>query len=41
VHGALIVNLRNLLEAMESVADAQPVRANVSRDAVLLAAGRS
>lgn len=41
VHGALIVNLRNILEAMESVADAQPVRANVSRDQVLVPAGRS
>ena len=26
VHGALIVNLRNILEAMDAVADAQPVR---------------
>ena len=25
VHGALIVNLRNILEAMDAVADAQPV----------------
>jgi uncharacterized membrane protein YgaE (UPF0421/DUF939 family) len=27
VHGALLVNLRNIVEAMEGVADAQPVRA--------------
>ena len=26
VHGALIVNLRNILEAMDAVAEAQPVR---------------
>ena len=25
VHGALVVNLRNILEAMDAVADAQPV----------------
>ena len=25
-HGALIVNLRNILEAMDAVAEAQPVR---------------
>ena len=26
MHGALIVNLRNILEAMDAVAEAQPVR---------------
>jgi uncharacterized membrane protein YccC len=34
VHGALIMNLRNILEAMDAVADAQPVR--VRREAVAL-----
>jgi hypothetical protein len=29
VHGALIINLRNILEAMDAVAAAQPVRAAV------------
>jgi hypothetical protein len=27
VHGALLVNLRNIVDAMEEVAAAQPVRA--------------
>ena len=31
VHGALLVNLRNIVEAMEAVADAQPVRAATRR----------
>jgi Aromatic acid exporter family member 1 len=35
VHGALIVNLRNILEAMDAVAEAQPVRVD-ARQAVAL-----
>ena len=33
--GALLVNLRNILDAMGAVADAQPVRADVRRDLAL------
>jgi len=39
VQGALIVNLRNILEAMDAVAEAQPVRVE-SRPAVALAEHR-
>ena len=39
VRGALIVNLRNILEAMDAVAEAQPVRVE-SRPAVALAEHR-
>lgn len=39
VHGALLVNLRNILEAMDAVAAAQPVRA-YSRAETLATAGR-
>ena len=40
VHGALIVNLRNILEAMDAVADAQPVRVP-ARPAVAVSGRRS
>ena len=39
VHGALIVNLRNILEAMDAVAEAQPVR--VQARPVVAMSGRS
>ena len=35
-HGALIVNLRNILEAMDAVAEAQPVRVQAARPAVAM-----
>jgi uncharacterized membrane protein YccC len=35
VHGALIINLRNILDAMDAVAAAQPVRADVSHSLAL------
>jgi hypothetical protein len=38
-HGALIVNLRNILEAMDAVAEAQPVR--VQARPVVAMSGRS
>jgi hypothetical protein len=35
VQGALIVNLRNILEAMDAVAEAQPVRVDARPAAAL------
>jgi hypothetical protein len=35
VQGALIVNLRNILEAMDAVAEAQPVRVEARPAAAL------